>query len=147
MGGWREACRNRIEMAMQAKALIISAIIAVCWAMPVAAADWGGDRGGGDRGGDGDRRGGGNRWRDGVFIEPNIDLNRPKPNVDDPNFIMAEISQCSAAGMPLFVDCLRQYHGSIMIRRLEACVGSETIPADLQRVAVCIPPVPPTAGQ
>jgi hypothetical protein len=134
-------------MAMQAKTLIISALIAVCWAMPVAAADWGGGRGGGDRGGGEELGRGGNRWRDGVFIEPNIDLNRPKPNVDDPNFIMAEISQCSAAGMPLFVDCLRQYHGAIMIRRLEACVGSETIPADLQRVAVCIPPVPPTAGQ
>lgn len=134
-------------MAMQAKTLIITALIAACWAMPVAAADWGGGRGGGDRGGGDERRGGGNRWQDRVFIEPNIDLNRPRQNVDDPTFIMAEISQCSAARMPLFVDCLRQYHSPIMIRRLEACVGSETIPEDLNRVAVCIPPAPPMVGR
>src|SRR5262245_55742269 len=109
-------------MAMQAKLPLLAVLLAVISAGPLAASDRD------DRPADG-RRGG-----PAILIEPNIDLSRrPRPNVDDPNFIMAEIGRCNAAGIRLFVDCLRTHHGSIMIRRLEACVRSETIPDDPQR--------------
>lgn len=123
---------TRFEMIMQVTPLVLSALLVAVAAGTLSAAD----RGDGPRG---DRR---HRGAD-IIIEPNIDLSRPpRPNVDAPDFIMAEVSRCDAAGVRLFVDCLRQNHTSIMIRRLEACVGSETIPDELQRVAVCLPSVP-----
>jgi hypothetical protein len=120
-------------MVMQTKSLILSAALSACLAAPLGA----GDRGDG-RGGDWRRPGGPN-----ITVEPYIDLSRPRqPNVDAPEFVMAEIGRCNAAGIRLFVDCLRQNHTAIMIRRLEACVQSETIPDDPQRVAACIPLAP-----
>jgi hypothetical protein len=95
------------------------------------------DRPGGNRPGDGSGHG----RRGGIIVEPYIDLSRPrKPDTDDPEYIMAEVGNCAAAGVRLFVDCLRDNHGSIMIRRLEACLRSETIPDDLDRVRFCLPP-------
>lgn len=122
---------------MQAKSLFKSpvfwALLAVGCAGAVAAEDRGGDRRG-----DGRRHGGPN-----IIIEPNIDLSRrPRPNADAPDFVMAEIGRCNEAGIRLFVDCLRQNHSSIMIRRLEACLQSETIPDDQRRIAACIPLAP-----
>ena len=121
---------------MQAKPLVLSILLAVAWTLPLSAGgrDWGrGDGGGGD----------GRRHREpDIFIEPNIDLSRPRPNPDAPEFVMAEVSRCAQAGMTSFVDCLRVNHSSVMIRRLEACVNSETIPDDLNRVLACLPPVP-----
>lgn len=79
------------------------------------------------------------RWP-GVWVEPNITIERNRAHdVDNPQFIMAELSRCAAAGVRLFVDCLRHNHGSIMIRRLEACVGSEIIPDDPRPVEPCLP--------
>lgn len=124
----------RLEMVMQGKLPILSALLVASWAGSLAAGDRGGDRGGDWRRPDGPN----------VFIEPYIDLSQPqRPNTDDPSFVMAEIGRCHAAGIPLFVDCLRQNHTALMIRRLEACVGSEAIPEDLQRVSVCVPLSPP----
>ncbi|MGE0025417.1 MAG: hypothetical protein AB7S70_17480 [Hyphomicrobium sp.] len=118
---------------MQAKPLALSLLLAALATGPAMAWDRGGDRPGDDR-----RRGGPN-----IVIEPEIDLSRrSRPNTDDPDFIMAEIGRCHAAGIQSFVDCLRPNHGAIMIRRLEACVRSETIPDDRQRVALCIPLTP-----
>lgn len=76
-----------------------------------------------------------------ILIEPNIDLSRKqRPDVNAPNFIMAELDGCVAQGVRLFVDCLRANHSSVMIRRLEACLKSETIPDDPRRVLACLPP-------
>lgn len=133
-------------MAMQSKFLVLLAMLLASPAGPLAAADRGdGSRGEWRRpdrgGGDWSRpdRGGPN-----VYIEPYIDLSpQQQPNTDDPSFVMAEVGRCHAAGIQLFVDCLRQNHTAIMIRRLEACVGSETIPDELQRVSLCVPLPPP----
>jgi hypothetical protein len=120
-------------MVMQAKSVILAALLTAAASVPLGAADHDDDRRG-----DGRRHGGPN-----ITIEPYIDLSRrQRPNVDAPEFVMAEVGRCNAAGIRLFVDCLRQNHTPIMIRRLEACVRSETIPDDLQRVAVCLPPTP-----
>lgn len=79
--------------------------------------------------------------RPGVIIEPNIFISRERrPDVDAPQFIMAEIEGCASRGVRLFVDCLRQNHGSVMIRRLEACVRSEAIPDNPREVEACLPP-------
>jgi hypothetical protein len=122
---------------MQSKALLLTLVLTSGLAQPLAAAD--GRGGGGGRGGEAEgwrRHGGPN-----IVIEPYIDLNRrPKPNVDTPEFIMAELNRCMTAGVVLFVDCLRQNHSSVMIRRLEACVRSESIPDDPGRVLACLPP-------
>jgi hypothetical protein len=121
-------------MQVDARALMLSAFLAAVCAAPLAAAE---GRGGGERG-----PGMGNRWGADILIEPNLDLSKPKPNPDKPEFVMAELQRCVTAGVTTFVDCLRQNHGSIMIRRLEACVRSETIPDDPGRVEACIPLVP-----
>jgi hypothetical protein len=115
---------------MQVKVLLLS-LVCVLASLPAS----------GDPGRDRDRHPGGryDRWP-GVIIEPNITIERDRtPNVDTPEFVMAELGRCVAAGVRLFVDCLRHNHGSIMIRRLEACVGSETIPDDPKRIEPCIP--------
>ncbi|WP_139247962.1 hypothetical protein [Hyphomicrobium sp. CS1GBMeth3] len=89
-----------------------------------------------DRPGDMGRHG-----RPQISIEPYIDLSRPeRPNLDAPDTVMAELGQCARAGVRSFVDCLRPNHGPVMIRRLEACVQSETIPDDPRRVEACLPP-------
>jgi hypothetical protein len=81
-----------------------------------------------------------NRPDPSIVIEPNIDLSRSrKPDPNTPDVIMGEVQQCHAAGVHAFVDCLRGNYGPVMIRRLEACVASETIPEDLTRVAACLP--------
>lgn len=78
-----------------------------------------------------------------IRIEPYVDLSRRgRVNVDTPEFIMAELGRCTRAGVRLLVDCLRPNHRPVLIRRLEACVQSETIPDDPQRVAVCLPASP-----
>ncbi len=76
-----------------------------------------------------------------VIVEPRLDLARPqRPVRDAPDQVMADVTQCADAGVRLFVDCLRGRHGPVTIRRLEACVASETIPDDLGRVSACLPP-------
>ncbi|WP_333793608.1 hypothetical protein [Hyphomicrobium sp.] len=76
-----------------------------------------------------------------ISIEPYIDLSRrPRTDVDAPDFIMGELDRCRQAGMHRIVDCLRPNHRPVMIRRLEACVASETIPDDPRRVEACLPP-------
>jgi hypothetical protein len=119
-------------MVMQVKALMLSVALAGLWSAPLCATE---GRGGRDP----------DRWQrhggPNIYIEPNIDLSRrPKPNVDAPEFIMAELDRCMTAGVRAFVDCLRQNHSSVMIRRLEACVRSETIPDEPGRVLACLPP-------
>lgn len=120
---------------MQGKSIILSAVLLASASGSLAAGDRGSDRRGDWRRPDGGPN---------IVVEPYIDLSRPqRPNTDDPAFVMAEVRRCNAAGIQLFVDCLRQNHSAIMIRRLEACVGSETIPVELQQVSVCVPLAPP----
>lgn len=119
-------------MAMQAKVLMMLVVaIAAGGADPLLAGDRPGqrpDRGGWDR-----------RNNPSIYIEPELDLNRPRPNTDTPEFVMAELQRCTSFGVQSLVDCLRDNHSSVMIRRLEACVNSETIPDDLRRVMPCLP--------
>jgi hypothetical protein len=126
------------QMDRQAKAaLICAAVLAAGWPMQLVADETPGQHERSD-----DRPGRPGR-HDGpsIIIEPNIDLSRKdRPNVDAPGFIMAELDGCVTRGVRLFVDCLRPNHGSVMIRRLEACLGSETIPDDPRRVLACLPP-------
>lgn len=83
----------------------------------------------------------GRHGRPQVTIEPYVDLSRrERVNRDAPEAVMAEIGECARTGVRLFVDCLRPNHGPVMIRRLEACVRSETIPDDPRRVEACLPP-------
>jgi len=125
-------------------AAILGLVLSVGFQSPLDAADWrrgdAPDRPGRDRPEHGDRdtdRPGGPR----ISVEPYIDLSRePRPNVDEPGYIMAELQGCVAQGIRLFVDCLRPNHGSVMIRRLESCLRSETIPDDPGRVLACLPP-------
>lgn len=93
----------------------------------------------------GGRPGEGHRWRDpGIIIEPNIDLSRPRqPDRNSPDLMMANIEACSANGVPTFVDCLRGNASPVAIRRLEACLRSESIPEDLGEVAACLPGLSP----
>jgi hypothetical protein len=124
-------------MSMQFKVLSL-AVACVLAGLPAVA---GSERHGVRPDRDGRRHG----WP-GVVVEPNIIIERGGdrgPNVDDPAFIMAELGRCAAGGVRLFVDCLRHNHRSIMIRRLEACVRSETIPDDPARVEACLPLPPP----
>lgn len=78
--------------------------------------------------------------RPAIVIEPNIDLSRRRErDGEGPDAVMAEIHRCASRGVRLFIDCLRGRQRAVMIRRLEACVASETIPDDLGRVAACLP--------
>jgi hypothetical protein len=133
-------------MVMQAKVISICvAMLAVCGPSQLGAQDQspGGQSRSHDQSRPGDRDRPGRPGRhDGpnIFIEPNIDLSRrQRPNVDTPQFIMAELEGCTAQGIRLFVDCLRANHSSVMIRRLEACLQSETIPDDPRRIPPCLP--------
>lgn len=89
------------------------------------------------RGRDDGRYGGGPS----IVIEPQIDLTRRHRTADEPDVILADVEGCARAGVRSFVDCLRGSHRSVTIRRLEACVASETIPDELERVAACLPPL------
>jgi hypothetical protein len=144
------------QMDMQAKAaLVCAAVLTAISPMQLAAQEGRGpaemvrpQERGGDRSRPGrpDDRPGRPGRHDGpsIFIEPNIDLSRKdRPDVDAPQFIMAELDGCVAQGVRLFVDCLRANHSSVMIRRLEACLQSETIPDDPRRVLPCLPPARP----
>lgn len=74
-----------------------------------------------------------------IVIEPEVFIDgRRQPEARTPDDVMADIEACVAAGVRLFVDCLRHSHGSIMIRRLEACLRSETIPDDPAEVEACV---------
>lgn len=97
-------------------------------ASPALAADPGADAQGG-------RRPGGPA----VIVEPTIVIGRmPRPDPDAPERVMAALRRCVADGQPVIVDCLRASHGSILIRRLEDCLRSETIPEDPTEVEACL---------
>ena len=89
---------------MQAKSLLLTTLLIAYWAAPLGAAEWRGGGGGWSAGpggpgpgrpgpggpGDGRRHGGPD-----VFVQPYIDLDlsrQSRPNVDAPEFIMAEIA-------------------------------------------------------
>lgn len=94
---------------------------------------------------DGRRHGGspGDRHGDrgpAIYIEPSIDLSRPRqPDRNAPEVMMANIEACAADGVRSFVACLRGRASPVAIRRLEACLRSESIPEDLGEVAACLP--------
>lgn len=138
------------KMAMTVRALLIaSTLMAGAAAVPAAdAPNYGRDRGQGhgpDHGQDGGQDGRPGKGRHGgpeILIDPSYFIERrQKVDVSAPGFVMGEIKACAAAGTLLFVDCLRANHGSIMIRKLEACVQSEVIPPDMAMVEPCLPMV------
>lgn len=77
-------------------------------------------------------------------VSPNIILDLPlsaqptdPPRASAPA-ILEQIGACHRAGIHYFVECLRHRHSVIEIRRLEACVGSETIPDSSDKVRNCL---------
>jgi hypothetical protein len=99
-----------------------------------------GGGGGWDRPGGGN--GGGNRpnpWvRPGdVWVDPNINIYTQPPQVaPGPETVPAALAACGDRG--LIVDCLMRQYSSVSIRRLEACLGSETLPANPVDVRSCL---------
>jgi hypothetical protein len=83
--------------------------------------------------------GGRNPWaRPGdVWVEPNINIYTQPPQVaPGPETVPAALAQCGNMG--LIVDCLRGAYSSVSIRRLEACLGSETLPVNPVDVRGCL---------
>lgn len=77
-------------------------------------------------------------------VSPNIILDLPlsaqpnePPRASAPA-ILEQIGACHRAGIQFFAECLRHRHSVIEIRRLEACVGSETIPDRSDKVRNCL---------
>jgi hypothetical protein len=135
MAGWREAAdpapTGQLQMPKTARSLMLATAAFIGCAGPLAALDRRPEHAGD----------GGRHARPEVRIEPYVDLSRRKrPDRDAPEAVMADLGQCARAGVRLFVDCLRPNHGPVMIRRLEACVGSDSIPDDPRRVEACLPP-------
>ena len=62
----------------------------------------------------------------------------PQSQAQLTNQIVGEFSECLANGTNLILDCLRQNHNSVTIRRLEACLRSEIIPPDPAEVQACL---------
>jgi hypothetical protein len=54
------------------------------------------------------------------------------------NQIVGEFSECLANGANQILDCLRQNHNSVTIRKLEACLRSEIIPPNPADVQACL---------
>lgn len=83
--------------------------------------------------------GGRNPWaRPGdVWVEPNINIYTQPPQVaPGPETVPAALAACGNNG--LIVDCLMRQYSSVSIRRLEACLGSETLPANPVDVRSCL---------
>ncbi len=98
------------------------------WVMPPA----GGGPGGGGRPNPWDRPDNGNVW-----VEPNINIYTQPPQVaPGPESVPGALAQCGNMG--LIVDCLRGAYSSVSIRRLEACLGSETLPVNPVDVRGCL---------
>lgn len=62
----------------------------------------------------------------------------PDAGFDLADQILEELSRCLADGMTQIVDCLRENHSSVSIRRLEACLRSESIPQEADGVRACL---------
>jgi len=80
-----------------------------------------------------------------VVLPPPLVVVPPPPGPPPPaayenaaDQVLQELGQCLADGVVLMVDCLRDSHSSVMIRRLEACIGSETIPLQSDDVRACL---------
>lgn len=72
-----------------------------------------------------------------MWIEPNINIYTQPPQVaPGPETVPAALAACGDNG--LIVDCLRNNYSSVSIRRLEACLGSETLPANPVDVTSCL---------
>jgi hypothetical protein len=98
------------------------------WVMPPAGG--GGFPGGGGRPNPWDRPGD-------VWVEPNINIYTQPPVVaPGPETVPAALAACGDHG--LIVDCLRSNYGSVSIRRLEACLGTEVLPANPVDVRSCL---------
>lgn len=52
--------------------------------------------------------------------------------------IVGEFSECLANGTDLILDCLRQNHDSVTIRKLQACLQSDIIPPHPADVQACL---------
>jgi hypothetical protein len=63
---------------------------------------------------------------------------QPQSQVELTKQIVGEFSECLANGTNLILDCLRQNHDSVTIRKLEACLRSEIIPPDPAGVQSCL---------
>jgi hypothetical protein len=114
----------------------------------VLVAQWTGAAAEGMRFGGGDRPGGGGGWdrpgpdggrgwgRPNIWIEPNITINTQRQVAPGPETVPGVLAACGDRG--LIVDCLMNQYSSVSIRRLEACLGSETLPANPVDVRSCL---------
>lgn len=66
----------------------------------------------------------------------------PEPRASLADETIDRLGRCRAAGVTSMVDCLRNWMSSVTIRRLEACIRSETIPHEQDEVRACL-----SAGQ
>jgi hypothetical protein len=73
-----------------------------------------------------------------VVLPPPAPPPPPGPMPDAADQVIQELGECLAHGTTQLVDCLRQNHDSVTIRRLEACLRSESIPEDARDVRACL---------
>jgi hypothetical protein len=86
-----------------------------------------------------DRGRGGELGRDvEVTVPIPLDGQRPQSQAELTKQIVGEFSECLAYGTDLILDCLRQNHDSVTIRKLQACLRSDIIPQDPAEVQACL---------
>lgn len=76
-----------------------------------------------------------------MLIVPEVNLPPAEPApaaVDESTVVLGEFNACLANGVVDIVDCLRGNHTSVMIRRLEACLGAEQIPPNPADARPCL---------
>ena len=62
----------------------------------------------------------------------------PEPAPDVADQVIEEFGGCLAHGVTEIVDCLKENHSSVMVRRLEACLRAERIPDHPADVRACL---------
>lgn len=62
----------------------------------------------------------------------------PEPILTPPQQMLADLGRCHALGITSLVDCLRDRHSSVAIRRLETCIRSSTVPEVPDEARACL---------
>jgi len=74
----------------------------------------------------------------GVPIQIPMTPTPPQSQAQLTSQIVGEFSECLAYGTNLILDCLRQNHDSVTIRKLQACLQSDVIPPNPADVQACL---------
>ncbi len=90
----------------------------------------------------GSRRGGWGNWGRGRGVDVAVPIplgtTPPQSQAQLTSQIVGEFSECMAYGTNLILDCLRQNHDSVTIRKLQACLRSDIIPPNPGDVQACL---------